>query len=459
MPEHHFLHTVREYIRRVSLMNNGDKIIVALSSGIDSMVLLQALYLMRNDLKIELAVAHFNHQLRGQESDEDETFARSVASALTLECYVERANTAAISDAKKLSIQETARELRYAFFNKLRTSLGFQSVATAHHADDNAETILFNIIRGAGVHGLSGIPAHRKDISVIRPFLSVTREEIRGFAEEQKIPHREDSSNAHNDYTRNYLRNSLIPEIRSNINPNLPLTLQRTGELFEQLEVYLKDEAAKILVDIIVHRSSKEIIFNLESFDAKPLFLQEHILLHTAREFGNIEVDFGTVKSMLKIVHAETGTSCSLSKDIVFYRNRNHIAFKRIPAIQTYRYHIDLNKNYKFEFFGFQSSISSKAEYTNDKNTEYIDGDTLGKEFILRPWADGDWFIPLGMKDKKKLSDFFIDEKVPLFEKRIIPVLFSDEAVVWICGKRLDDRYKVTPKTKNILKIEYIPQS
>src|SRR5713101_5055384 len=182
MSEHPLLNETRNFLHRYKLITQGEKIVVAASGGLDSIVLLELLSQLSHELRLELAVGHFNHQLRGKESDEDEAFVRRIAVETGIECYVESADTAEISGTTRCSIQEAARNLRYDFFKKLRMSLGFQKVATAHNANDNAETMLFNFFRGAGIHGLSGIPAYRKDIAVIRPLLFATRNEIASYA-------------------------------------------------------------------------------------------------------------------------------------------------------------------------------------------------------------------------------------------------------------------------------------
>ncbi len=459
MPQGSFLHALREFNHQFRLIERGERIILAVSGGIDSMVLVDTLCKLQDELKLMLAIAHFNHELRGKDSNDDESFVRSVAKLKGIECYVEHANTASIAESRKLSLQEAARDLRYKFLAKLRTSLGFQKIATAHHADDNAETILFNAFRGAGVQGLSGIPVMRKDLGVIRPLLFAAREEIREYAVANKVAYREDISNAQNEYTRNFLRNSLIPQIREHINPNLTGTLRRTGELFDQVEQYLKEQAAKVLPDVIVRRSNDEIVFDLNKFHNQPVFIQEHLLFHTAKDFIRMDIDFTAVKTMLKISHAETGSSNSISKDIVLFRNREYLFFRRVPKAAPFRYRIEPEQSFEFEQFRFQSTIVPAATLSKDPHTEYVNATVLGKELVLRSWSEGDWFIPLGMKEKKKLSDFFVDQKIPLFEKHLIPIFVSDGDIVWICGRRLDDRFKITSTTTKILKIEYTPRN
>ncbi|HZY11129.1 MAG TPA: tRNA lysidine(34) synthetase TilS [Bacteroidota bacterium] len=458
MPVEYLIRAFREFNRQHRLIDRGDKVIISVSGGVDSMVLLDILVKVSKERKLELAIAHFNHKLREKESDEDESFVRSAAKALRLECYVERANTESISESQKLSLQETARELRYHFFNKLRSSLGFKKIATAHHANDNAETILFNFLRGSGVHGLTGIPPFRSDMLIIRPLLFATRDQIQEYAVKNKISYREDSSNTQSYYTRNFLRNEVIPSIQANINPNIIGTLNRTTETFGELEKYVQNETENFLPSITIRQSEKEIILDKQGFHSKPVLIQEYVLLRLAKDFMKSEVDFNTVKSMLKTTNSETGAYCTLARDIVFYRNRDTIEFRRALPKISYRYQVELNKTYNFDQFRFSSSIVQDATFSKNPLIEYIDADSAGKKIIIRSWNEGDSFIPIGMRNKKKVSDFFIDEKIPLFDKQLIPIVESDEKIIWICGLRLDDRCKVTKKTKTIVKLEYTPR-
>ncbi len=456
MSEHPLFHSFQKFIHKHLLIERGEKIIACISGGIDSIVLLDLLSKLKTRWRLELAVAHFNHQLRGKESDEDEAFVRSISKERDIAYYTESSDTEQIAEIEKLSIQETARNLRYAFFNKLCRSTGYQKIATAHNADDNAETILLNIFRGSGVHGLTGIPVYRKDQSIIRPLLFATRSAIQEYADDRKLKHREDSSNFKIDYTRNFIRLEIIPLILKNINPNLTATLGRMSERFNQLEDYVNSLLEITRSEVIEESLKNKIIVNLERFSKLPLFIQDQLLLQLGKEFTNSEIDTGTVSTMFNISRAETGSSGSLTKDIIVYRNRDQLVFKRIFQTSPFSYTIELNREYQFEAFYFSITEVSKAELSNDPNIEFIDADKIGKHLNIRSWQEGDWFIPLGMEDKKKLSDFYVDQKIPLFEKQTIPLLISDNKVVWICGKRLDERFKINTNTKKIIKLEYI---
>ena len=452
------LRATRNFIHRHDLIRQGDKIIAAVSGGIDSIVLMDILDELRKEWKLDLSIAHINHQLRGDESDGDEQFVVTAAEQRGIPCSVHREDTRALAAARRQSIQEVARDVRYAFFNNLRTSLGFGTVATAHHADDNAETLLFNIFRGTGVTGLSGIPVVRREDGIIRPLLFATRGEIREYADVRGLQYREDSSNSTSDYTRNFIRHEIIPQIREEINPNLTATLLRTSELFNQLEEYLYAESEKVRNEVTLRQSETEIAFDVEKFRAKPFFLQEYVLLHVARQFCGKEIDSGNVREMIKILSGETGDSCPIASDAVVYRNRNELIVRRLDDLAPFVYTVEPDRTYDFKEFQFASSLVPTSALSDDPFREYVDAATLGNTLILRTWQDGDWFIPLGMKEKKKLSDFFIDEKIPLFEKGKVPILESEGRIVWVCGKRLDDRCKISSNTKRILRLEFHPR-
>jgi tRNA(Ile)-lysidine synthase len=452
-------HGLRAYIRRLDLVERGESILVAVSGGSDSIVLLELLACLRTEMKLSLAVAHFNHELRGRESDEDEAFVRTAAREHQCEFYVERANTRELAEAKKRSLQEEARDLRYLFFDRLRKSLGFQKVATAHHADDNAETVLFNFLRGTGIHGLAGIPAHRRDRSIIRPLLFATREEIRAYAERHGLRFREDSSNAKTEYTRNFMRQALLPTIKDNVNPNIVATLRRSSEIFDELQRYVRGETDKLRSEVVRSSSPTEIILDAAKLLAQPRFLQEMLILTIAREFTQAEIDTSAVRAVLGVARSETGSACSLTKDHVAARDRDCLVFRRPEPRRAFQHPVELGRSYAFEGFSFSSAQVPAAAFTPDPNVEFVDGASLGRPLVLRSWHQGDSFIPLGMNDRKKVSDFFIDEKVPLHEKPGIPLLVCGDDIVWVCGRRIDERCKVTPKSSTIIKLEFSPRT
>jgi tRNA(Ile)-lysidine synthase len=455
LPKNPFIESLHNFILENKIVREGEKIVVAVSGGIDSMVLFNSLTNLKNQLNISLVIAHFNHQLRGKESDEDEDFIRKYAREHGVDCYVERANTSLTAELQKISIQEAARNLRYAFFTKVRTSIGYSKIATGHNADDNSETILLNIFRGTGVNGLRGIPIYRVDQGIIRPLLFATRQNIEIYALENHIPYRVDSSNLKVDYTRNFLRHNILSQIKENINPNISVTLQRTSLLFGELDIYLTSKAKQLFSELVITSTQDELVINLEKFHDQPVFLQEYILFTLAKEFTKQEISFSNVRALHKTALSQSGSYCSVRMDIVFYKDRNQGLFKKVRYIPPFRYDVDIDKEYNFEIFYFKSMIVKDQTFANDPNEEYIDADLITGNLLLRNWTDGDWFFPIGMKGKKKISDLFIDEKIPIFKKGTIPILESNGNIIWVCGMRLDDRFKITSQTKKVIKLSY----
>ena len=455
MTEHKLFKLFQQFILENRLIERGENIIVSVSGGIDSMALLNLMLDFKNRMKLTIAIAHFNHQLRGNESNEDETFIRDYARKKKIRCFIESADTNHISETEKLSIQEAARNLRYNFLSQIRKSLGYQKIATAHNADDNAETILFNIFRGTGIHGMTGIPVFRKDQFIIRPLLFASRDEISSYATEKYIPFREDSSNLKKEYTRNFIRHEILPAIRQNINPNIRGSLLRSSHIFAGLENYISIANKSLKKKIIRSKSKNEVTMFLNRFLSLPQFSKEQLLYEIAKEFCNSEIDYSTITTMLKISESETGTFSSVGNDVLILRDRNYLIIKRWKRPSAFVYPIKLGTEHNFNDFKFKSSKVSRATYTNNRKIELIDGDLLGKDIHIRSWHDGDWFFPLGMNKRKKLSDFFIDEKIPLLKKLTLPILESDGRIVWVCGMRLDNRFRITKESKNIIKLEY----
>lgn len=455
-----FINRFKEFIQKNKLISPEDKIIVAVSGGVDSVVLLDVLNELKSQLKLELIVAHFNHKLRGAESDEDENFVKKFASELGIECYVRSEDTKEYCKSKKISIQEGARELRYNFFETLRLIKGFDKIATAHNANDNAETVLLNLFRGSGINGLAGIQMKRGNI--IRPLLFATRDEIEEYAYEKGLTYRVDSSNFKTTYRRNYIRLNLLPLISENINPGIIETLNRTAQIFSELSEFIRHEALKIIKFVAVEENPGKILIDIQRLKNYLFFIQESVIISTIETFFNERIDFARVLSVLNLIDSTPGSSMMISKDLFVYRDRQYLVFIRKPELfemEVFAY-VHPGEKYETDFFVFSSEFVKKEDVQFNRNpqVEYIDAELIADELILRNWQPGDWFIPLGMKGRKKLSDFLIDLKIPVYEKRKILVLESEGKIVWVCGFRLDDRFKITDSTQKILKIEFHPK-
>ena len=454
-----FLTRFHEYSRRRKLIQERDKIVAAVSGGADSTVLLDLLAKEQEAFGLTIIVAHFNHQLRGAESDGDEQHVAQRARHYGFEFYVERANTADYARHWKLGIQEAARQLRYDFFDKLLDSSGFSKVATAHNADDNAETILPNLIRGAGVQGLSGIPVYRDDKKIIRPLLFAGRNEIEQYAQEEQLAFRNDSSNAEDHYTRNFLRQRILPPIREQVNPNVVQTLHRTAELFRELEAFLTYTARQTFDVLVAKRTEEELHLAIPRLRSNPVLIQQYIVMLAADSFAHRSLEYDQVNAILDLTEGLTGSWVAVGRHHVVFRDREHLVFRKAEPMPEFRITVQPNHRYEFSMFRFASEVVDhrSISFTTSGGAEYVDADRVqDAELVLRTWSDGDAFIPLGMKTKKKISDFFVDAKIPIYEKHHIPILETKQGeVVWVCGQRIDDRFKITGDTKRVLKLEF----
>jgi tRNA(Ile)-lysidine synthase len=452
-----FLQQADAYIRKNRLIGRGEKIVTAVSGGIDSIVLLDCLASLRDEYGITLAIAHFNHHLRGAGSDADEDFVRQTAVDMNISFITGGADVGALSESEKLSIQEAARNARYAFFEETRASLGFEAVATAHHADDNTETMIMNFFRGSGVSGMSGIPPRRNGGNIIRPLLFARREEISSYARRRGLSWREDPTNAGTDYTRNAVRHRIVPLIKEICNPGVTPTLLRTAVLFRELGEYLAGQAAKVSSSIIARSGDGAIILNRDLLLAQPRFLREVILRDAIAELTGSQPGHGMAETMMEVCEGETGSHCPVGGGMSLYRDRDRLLLAPSDPEASYEIPVQIGREYVFPSFSFRSSRVDAAEIISNPNVEYADESALELALNLRNWKSSDWFIPLGMEGKKKLSDFFIDSKVPLPIKRSVPILVSGGNVVWVCGMRLDERCRISPHTTRIIKLEYTP--
>ncbi len=453
-----FLTRFHEFSRRRRLIEERNKIIAAVSGGADSIVLLDLLAKEQEAFGLSIVVAHFNHQLRGVESEGDEQFVAQRARHYGFEFYVERANTAEYSRVTKTGIQDAARKLRYEFFDKLLISSGFDKIATAHHADDNAETILLNLFRGAGVQGLSGIPVYREDKKIVRPLLFAQREEIDLYVNAEQLTFRTDSSNAKDHYTRNFIRHNILPPVKKEVNPNLVMTLSRSAELFRELEAFLTYTARQSYELLIARKTDEELHLSISKLRSNPVLLQQYVIMLAADQLAHRKLDYDQVNAILDLTEGLTGSWVAISKEYVVFRDRENLVMRKTEPITDFKITVQPNHRYDFEKFRFASEVVESNTVQFEANgTEFVDADAVtGNELVLRSWGDGDSFVPLGMKTKKKISDFFVDAKIPIYEKHQIPILETkDGQVVWVCGQRIDDRFKITSATKRVMKLEF----
>jgi tRNA(Ile)-lysidine synthase len=430
-----------EFIKKHALFDKEDKILLAFSGGVDSMVMVD----LFNKAGFRFGLAHCNFMLRGKDSDLDEETVKAVAQIYNVPVFIERFNTQEFAKSNNLSIEMAARELRYDFFYKLLNSENYNYLATAHHLGDVLETMIFNLTKGTGISGLRGILPKRQQ--VVRPLLFATKEQITQYAVENKLTWREDQSNELDVYQRNLIRLQVVPHLIK-INPGLYESLAKTTAKLRFTEKIYKNYLNQVKEQLVRQVGKDKVILKSELTKVEePSVLLSEIL----KEYG---FNFTQCENIIDLINKTGAKFLSTQYQLNIDRNdiilsllleeeeKSVIIFPETTSIidskHSYTLRIIENKNYRL---------------SSDKNSAALDFDRLKYPLTIRNWKQGDRFVPLGMKNKKKLSDFMIDEKIPLNLKRSIKVLVSEGEIAWVVGWRIDDRFKITKETKNILEL------
>tara|TARA_B100000683_G_scaffold59920_1_gene58129 strand:- start:3582 stop:4895 length:1314 start_codon:yes stop_codon:yes gene_type:complete len=420
-------------IKDLDLFSKGDKLILAISGGADSV----ALACLLKDTGYNFVLAHCNFKLRGNESDNDEVFVKNLAEKMELECYVKSLNTESYSKKNKISLQMAARELRYCWFEELRKEIDAKYILVAQHKDDNLETFFINLIRGSGIKGLLGIKSKRDKI--VRPLLIFSRKQIENYLSIKKQKFRNDSSNSDVKYLRNNIRHHLIPLIKD-MNPSFENTLSQEVDFLNEIYNVFMTNFENIKEELVemTEKGCEIDKSKLLSIQNNKIFLREIIT-----PFGFSQCD--------KILE-----SCRSISGKLFFSHTHKLLVDRKKLIIT---EIKKEKNLFIELEEFDNLTypislrfrnSDQKQFNTNKNTVFLDKKKLIFPLTLRKWKQGDFFYPLGMNGKKRLSDYFIDNKFTQFDKEECYLLCSGEDIVWIIGHRMDDRFKITDDTKKV---------
>ncbi|MBE9577273.1 tRNA lysidine(34) synthetase TilS [Flavobacterium proteolyticum] len=412
------------------------KLLLAVSGGIDSMVLLDLFYKLRFDI----CVAHCNFQLRGKESDGDEMLVREICQDRYIPYFIETFDTLEFANENKLSIQLAARKLRYDWFQEI-ISLGFDYVLTAHHLDDNVETFLINFTRGTGLEGLTGIPAQNRNI--IRPLLTFSREEIENYAQANQVQWREDSSNASDKYFRNKLRHDIVPILKE-LNTGFLDSFQNTLHHLQQAESLVED-ASKLVYEKVVVVKENQLEIHL-----KPLLEFQNYKAYLYQWLK--EYRFSAWNDIYDLVEAQSGKKVFSETHILLKDREKLILFERKSSNNSTFFIIEsldskVNIPLKLRFYKGVNIFETHS------NCIFVDESKLKFPLTIRKWQEGDYFYPSGMNGKKKLSKYFKDEKYSLLDKENQWLLCSEDQIVWVIGKRADNRFTSNETTQNSIKI------
>lgn len=427
------------------MLEPTDKVLVAVSGGVDSMVLLSLI----NQLDCQIGVAHVNYHLRGEDSIQDQALVEKWCNDSEVSFHLREVSPEEYDIGE--SIQMVARTIRYQFFSRLKDQFGYTKIATAHNANDNLETVLLNLTKGTGIFGLTGIAPILENY-IVRPILFASKDEIYDYAKSNDIAWREDVSNAKNDYQRNQIRNLVLPELKK-INPNLESTFQDSVDRLKGVAQITTNELAQH--GIADHETHQELMIDWVNDDLKSLVLLSELL-------KKFDVSYKSAKDIHEAI-------LNRSVGAMFNTNAHRINLDRDRLVITAKPSSNNDVVYLTEEVGerklgngkiiWRKFIGSALPAQFVKNEAYFDLDRIQWPLVVRNWVQGDVFQPFGMTGKKKVSDFMIDSKIPVTLKQQVLILESEKEIMWLIGHRTDERFKVTSETKAMLKIEFLPNA
>jgi len=474
-------------IRKYNLFNANDRILLGVSGGPDSVALLSLVY---NATRInppysEIFVAHLNHSIRGRESDEDEQFVSTLAEKYEVSLITEKRDIIEIARERKISLEETARDERYKFFESAAEKVGANVIAVGHNADDNAETILHRIIRGTGITGVSGIRPKRKltpisTISLVRPLLFTWRKEIIAYLEEENLSYRVDSTNVETDKLRNRIRMELIPHLEENYNAKIKKSLVTLGETAVQNCDYLEAKAKVLFEDVLMNKEAKtvasayvdKIVLDINKLRESPQILQQMIIKEAVvrLDIPLKKLSYKNYKNILSTLNSKKTAVNNSVKEYLNVRiegnelrlSKNKYCVEESPLLSETEVKVpgetelvDMNYRVNTQIREIKEGFLEEFKRNKTNYEEAVDFDKISMPLTVRTRKPGDRFWPLGSRGVKKIKDFFIDNKVSVMERDAVPIVTMNGQPMWIVGFRIDDRIRVSEETTNLLMIKF----
>ncbi|MBL0356804.1 MAG: tRNA lysidine(34) synthetase TilS [Chitinophagaceae bacterium] len=458
----------KEYIATNHLFQPKDMLLLAVSGGIDSVVLCE----LCHRAGYQFVIAHCNFQLRGAESERDENFVRSLGEKYGVKVFIKKFDTEKYAREHKKSIQEAARDLRYKWFLQICTdgSVGRVSetksdkpgwnvtieyakprtlLVTAHHANDSVETMLMNFFKGTGIKGLQGIkPRHELLLYLIRPLLFAKKEELVAFAIQNNLPFAEDSSNKSDKYTRNYFRNQLIPDLKK-VYPQVEDNLIDNLHRFHEIEILYQQSIQLHKKKLLEQKGNEVHIPVLKLLKTQPLAT---VLYEIIKEYN---FTAHQTEETINLLKSETGKYINSHTHRIF-KNRHWLIITPNQTTEAQNILIeesDTNIHFEGGMLKIEKAPAFNFQLSTFNSIAQLDAATIKFPLLLRKWKQGDYFYPLGMQKKKKLSRFFIDQKLSLTEKENAWLIEMNKKIIWIVGMRIDNRFKITASTKEVLKV------
>jgi tRNA(Ile)-lysidine synthase len=452
-----------EFILQKQLFNSGDKVLIAVSGGVDSLVLLDLLFRCRKRLKLELGIVHLHHELRPGAADADQELVRTTATRYHLPFYSLRQSVRTFAREKKVSLEEAGHILRETLFTKLAKKQGYQKIATAHHLDDQAETVLMRLLLGSGLSGLAGIRT-RKTIWV-RPLLFASRKEIEEYALQQEISFREDETNKDIAILRNKIRHQLLPLLAEEYNPRTAQQLTQLASIFEEWEHYIQPQVQRAVRQHVKSDSENKFKVGIDFFKQYFSWVKIPLIENIMQQLGQTKVrmnfqQFSDFSSWVE--KGRTGSRFQWSPGIVSVKHRTRIDFISLSPQTGHQKElkIEAGEKYPIPDNGYQLLITpvtvEEVKYSPGKNEEYIAGEHLEFPLLLRSWQAGDRFIPLGLQQSKLVSDYLTNLKIAYPEKRKVRILLNGQDIVALLGIQISNRYRIKSHTKKIFRLKII---
>ena len=434
-------------------------ILVGVSGGIDSVVLLDLLAVISTKGWCTIHVAHCNHQLRGEASQQDELFVRSLASKYGLHFHHTSANVAGYAQEYSLGIEVAARIMRYQFFEKAAKGCHADVIATAHHAEDNVETLLMNLMRGSGITGLAGIPPRRdvdRKLAYIRPLLWLSKKEIEEYAQTRQLEWREDETNTAMTFTRNKIRHELLPLLRAEYSPGLTEVLHRTTTLMREAQEFISERIIHIMKQGVREASKSSFAINVGMFQSIKDFAKGELIQASLRSYLHMQpISMHAIDAVIHLAQGPAGGRLDITKELFVIREREELVFCRPEQTADIFMPIMKFGEYLQHGIHYLGEIADPrtVQFGEHPLIEYFDAALFPDQSVIRHWRDGDRITPIGMEGSMTVSDFLTNAKINVADKKKVLVLCNGDQVLWIIGFRIHNAFKVTKHTETIMRV------
>jgi len=459
-----FLESVKETITRCSMISPGDHVLIGLSGGPDSVCLSVALTGLRGEYNLGLSAVYINHCLRPEEAEKEAAFCSQFCEQRDISFYERTVDVKKCADETGANLQESARELRYAVYDSLALEIGAGRIALGHNADDQAETVLMRLVRGSGRRGLSGIPPVRGRI--IRPLLDMERKEIEAFlasaadAAQGRAgqPYMIDTSNLKEEYFRNWIRHSLMEEVKKR-NPSAVQDICRTAAIIREEDEYLELQVTKTLMRLISRKSDNSLDLFANPLETLPVPILRRVLRRAIEATRGLRgIGFANIEDIIRLVReGKAGDRVHLPGGLRAVREYSLLKISSAPVVSIREYEIDPPCEVMMQEIDsvLNASLNDRKDAVADDDAASVllDAEHLSFPLKVRSRVDGDFFYPAGFGKKKKLQDYFVDEKVPRDERNRVPLVVSGNDIIWVAGYRADERFRITEKTGRVLKL------